>query len=414
MESKKCVCLCATIDTKAPQACLLQEELTRRNIRCLLVDISLQRAEGSNAQIGPAQILGDAYPAMLQAASRSEAAALMTHGLSALFRELTGSGTIDGIVGIGGGGGASVICKAMTGLPFGFPKLMVTPSASGDTTWLTMGEDILLINPVVDLQAKNGMLRHIFAKTAAILQAQLATAPLAKPEEKAAAVTAFGVTTPCVNRCVSRLEEEGFTVYTFTARGISGGRILERMIQEGRFCAVLDITTSEIIDEVAGGIYSAGEQRLRSAAAAGIPYVVVPGALEMINSTSGQSAGFQAQGRTIYAHTPQMHKIRANAEELTRAGEIFAQRLSHPNGNACLCIPCRGFSSVNQKGKSFYDPEADAAFIRTVQQRMDGQVPAYLAELHINDPAFADLLIQHLLNLCAKQKCSAKEMRNRT
>ena len=193
------------------------------------------------------------------------------------------------------------------------------------------------------------------------------------------------------------LEKGGYTPYVFTARGMAGGRILERMIGENRFAAVLDITTSEVIDEIAGGIYAVpGCQRLTGAAKSGIPYVIAPGALEMVNLTAGMEQQPGRKGRVFYAHTEKMIKMRANRQEMEQAGELFAERLGKSEGNVCLCIPGKGFSEVNREGRVFFDPDADRGFVETVRRKLPGQVKIVEAPLHINDAAFAELLIEQL------------------
>jgi len=253
------------------------------------------------------------------------------------------------------------------------------------------------MNPVVDIQSENSMIRYEFRQAAAMMNGLLSLERFSPKEEQAVAITSFGVTTPCVKYCTKQLEAKGYTVYTFAARGLAGGRLMEQMIREGRFKAVLDITTSEVIDEVAGGIYAVqGEQRLKAAASMGIPYVVVPGALEMVNLTAGAEREDGRRDRVFYAHTKTMLKMRASREEMVKAGEIFVKRLSDSSDNVCLCIPQKGFSEVNREGRVFFDPEADQGFIKTVEEKMPAWVKVIKADMHINDEKFAGLLLEQL------------------
>ena len=185
----------------------------------------------------------------------------------------------------------------------------------------------------------------------------------------------------------------------FHARGISGGRIMEKMIAEGHFSGVLDLTTSEIADEVGGGIYAVGPQRLRTAAELGVPYVVTPGALEMINLGSEDTLTDAQRARVLYRHSPSSVKMRANREDMLRAAQVFVERLSGSRGNVEVLIPTRGYSMVNAEGKVFYDPQADAAFAQAVSAGMPAHVPVRLIDAHLNDAAFAAQCTERLLAL---------------
>lgn len=283
------------------------------------------------------------------------------------------------------------------------PKVVVTTMASGNTLPYVQGEDLLLINPVVDIQNLNFLTEYILRQAAAILNGMLCCKPLERKDKKAIAITSFGVTTPCVDRCTELLQKEGYEVLLFHARGTSGGKIMEKMIREGHFCAVLDITTSELADEVAGGIYAVGPQRLRGAPEMGIPYVVVPGALEMVNLGSEETLQPAQKARTLYYHSPSSVKMRADSAEMKELGDIFMERLQNSRrGMTKVIIPARGFSSVDMPGKVFYDPAANQVFINEVKYKMPDNVPVMVQDAHVNDQAFADVLVRELLRMIPK------------
>ena len=218
------------------------------------------------------------------------------------------------------------------------------------------------------------------------------------------AITGVGVTTPCVDACVSQLEKAGYEVLVFHARGTSGGRIMEKMISEGVFAGVLDLTTSEIADEVGGGIYAVGEQRLRTAASMGIPYVVTPGALEMINLGSEDTLTEEQKQRVLYHHSPSSVKMRADKRDMRRAADLFAGRLADNSGNVAVLIAEKGFSSVNAAGQVFYDPEADQAFIEELKDKSDKTILIKTLDYHHNDQEFADECVKTLLDIISKKK----------
>ena len=351
--------------------------------------------------ITQAQVAGPYYEQIVSSNVRSEASAYMVKGLKQIVRQLYDEGQLDGIMAIGGSGGTTMASTAMHELPLGVPKLVVTTMASGNTLPYVQGEDVLLLNPVVDIQNLNFLTEYILRQAAAIINGMICCRPLERKAKKAIAITCFGVTTPCVDRCTELLQKEGYEVLIFHARGTSGGKIMEKMIAEGHFCAVLDITTTELADEVAGGIYAVGNRRLREAPAKGIPYIVVPGALEMINLGSEETLQPAQKARTLYYHSPSSVKMR----EMKELGEIFIDRLQNSRpGMTKVIVPAKGFSSVDMPGKVFYDPAANQIFINEIKYKMPGNVPVMVQDAHVNDQAFADVLVRELLRMMPKTK----------
>ena len=328
----------------------------------------------------------------------------MALGLCRVIKGLYGQGELAAVVSIGGSGGTTLASEAMRQLPIGVPKVIVSTMASGNTLPYVQGEDILLINPVVDIQNLNFLTRRALKNAAAIVQGMLSVPEMQDEDKPTIAITGFGVTTPCVDACVSQLEKAGYEVLVFHARGTSGGRIMEKMISEGVFAGVLDLTTSEIADEVGGGIYAVGEQRLRTAASMGIPYVVTPGALEMINLGSEDTLTEEQKQRVLYHHSPSSVKMRADKRDMRRAADLFAGRLADNSGNVAVLIAEKGFSSVNAAGQVFYDPEADQAFIEELKDKSDKTILIKTLDYHHNDQEFADECVKTLLDIISKKK----------
>lgn len=397
----KQVVLIATMDTKAKEARFLRDALKEHGLGVTLVDTGILKKSPDDVDITQEQVLGDDLQAVRRVKTRSEASVYMTRGLRRLLRDLYAEGKLAAAVSLGGSGGTTLASDAMHELPLGVPKVIVSTMASGNTLPYVQGEDILLINPVVDIQNLNFLTCYALRQAAGIVASMMKTQLVHGEKKPAVAISGFGVTTPCVDACVDMLEDAGYEVLVFHARGMSGGRIMEKMIAEGHFSGVLDLTTSEIADEVGGGIYSVGEKRLLTAAKMNIPCVVTTGALEMINFGAEETLTDEQRERVLYRHSPSSVKMRANAQELEHAAQLYADRLGHSRGNACVMIAGKGWSSVNQEGQVFYDPQADAAFVSAIRRLMPEHVPVSVLDMHHNDAEFARACTEKLLQMMA-------------
>ncbi len=398
------VWLIATMDTKAQEARYLRTELMSRGLKVKLIDTGILKESPDDVDITQKDVLGENADKIRLTKTRTEASKYMALGLCRVIKGLYGKGELAAVVSIGGSGGSTLASEAMRQLPIGVPKVIVSTMASGNTLPYVQGEDILLINPVVDIQNLNFLTRRALRNAAAIVQGMLSVPEMQDEDKPTIAITGFGVTTPCVDACVSQLEKAGYEVLVFHARGTSGGRIMEKMISEGVFAGVLDLTTSEIADEVGGGIYAVGEQRLRTAASMGIPYVVTPGALEMINLGSEDTLTEEQKQRVLYHHSPSSVKMRADKRDMRRAADLFAGRLADNSGNVAVLIAEKGFSSVNAAGQVFYDPEADQAFIEELKDKSDKTILIKTLDYHHNDQEFADECVKTLLDIISKKK----------
>ena len=398
------VWLIATMDTKAQEARYLRTELMSRGLKVKLIDTGILKESPDDVDITQKDVLGENADKIRLTKTRTEASKYMALGLCRVIKGLYGKGELAAVVSIGGSGGTTLASEAMRQLPIGVPKVIVSTMASGNTLPYVQGEDILLINSVVDIQNLNFLTRRALRNAAAIVQGMLSVPEMQDEDKPTIAITGFGVTTPCVDACVSQLEKAGYEVLVFHARRTSGGRIMEKMISEGVFAGVLDLTTSEIADEVGGGIYAVGEQRLRTAASMGIPYVVTPGALEMINLGSEDTLTEEQKQRVLYHHSPSSVKMRADKRDMRRAADLFAGRLADNSGNVAVLIAEKGFSSVNAAGQVFYDPEADQAFIEELKDKSDKTILIKTLDYHHNDQEFADECVKTLLDIISKKK----------
>jgi uncharacterized protein (UPF0261 family) len=213
----------------------------------------------------------------------------------------------------------------------------------------------------------------------------------------------FGVTTPCVTYARRALEAKGYEVTVFHATG-SGGQAMERLIQDGAFQSVLDITTTELADELVGGVLSAGSHRLEAAGLKGIPQVVCPGAIDMVNFGPVASVPDRFRGRKFHVHNPTVTLMRTTIEECAEIGRITAAKLNGARGPVTVLIPLRGVSAIDKAGEPFYSPESLEAYRRTLRETLIPTIKVVELDAHINDESFALAAADLLLGWFAAQR----------
>jgi uncharacterized protein (UPF0261 family) len=340
--------------------------------------------------------------AVRAAGDRGAAVEVMLKGARALTPRLYAAGRFAGVLGLGGGGGTSMITAAMRTLPVGVPKLMVSTMASGDTSPYVDVKDITLMYSVVDIAGLNPLSRRILANAAGAIAGMVEEKPPALPDGNAErpliAATMFGVTTPCVTAVRERLESAGYDVLVFHATG-SGGRAMEGLIDDGYFAGVVDITTTEWCDEVAGGVLSAGPTRLSAAGRRGIPQVVSLGALDMVNFGAPETLPAAFRARRLYRHNPSVTLMRTSAAECIEIGRRIAEQLNRAAGPTVLMIPLRGVSMIDAPGQPFHDPAANAALFSSLRERLGRNVEVVEIDAHINDPVFSSAVAERMLQL---------------
>jgi uncharacterized protein (UPF0261 family) len=324
----------------------------------------------------------------------------MAVGARAILGRLFGQGTIDGVVSLGGSAGTTIATAAMRGLPYGFPKMMVSTLASGDVRPYVGITDICMMPSVLDIAGLNHVSRRIISNAAGAICGMVASeTAVALDEKPAIAATMFGVTTPCVTAARHILEERGYEVLVFHATG-TGGQAMENLIEDGAFRAVLDITTTELADELVGGVMSAGAHRLEAAGRVGIPQLVCPGAIDMVNFGPEETVPARFRGRNLYVHNPSVTLMRTTPEECAEIGRITAIKLNRACGPVAVLIPLRGVSAIDKIGGPFYSPEALEAYRGALKASLSPTIRLVELDAHINDEGFAlvaaDLLMESL------------------
>jgi uncharacterized protein (UPF0261 family) len=301
---------------------------------------------------------------------------------------------IAGVMGIGGGGGTSIVTAGMRALPIGVPKLMVSTLASGDVSPYVDVSDIVMMNAVTDMAGLNGISRTVLKQAAYAIAGMVAAGPPQPSDKPGIGLTMFGVTTPCVTQAVEQLRDD-YDCLVFHATG-TGGRTMEKLVDSGLVVGVIDVTTTEVCDELLGGVLSAGSERLDAIARTGVPYVGSVGALDMVNFGAFDTVPEHYAGRNLYRHNPQVTLMRTTAEDCRRVGAWIAEKLNRCDGPVRLLIPEKGVSMLDAPGQPYHDPEADAALFEALENGIAASGTRSLVRLpyHINDPEFSAALVE--------------------
>ena len=381
-----------TFDTKARELFYLRQCLEKLGLRVVTVDLSTS-GKPSPASVHPREVARH-HPqgeAAVFSGDRGSAVAGMAVAFEQYVRTRRDLG---GLISAGGSGGTTLATAGMRALPIGVPKLMVSTMASGDTRPYVGPSDICMVYSVTDVQGINRISEKVLANAAHAL-AGMVTHPVAESAvtKPALGLTMFGVTTPCVQSVTKRLQDD-FDCLVFHATGV-GGQSLEKLADSGLLAGVIDVSTTEVADEIVGGVLSAGPARLDVFARHAIPYVGSCGALDMVNFGAFDTVPERFRARRLYRHNPTVTLMRTTADECRAIGEFIAAKLNAMAGPVRFLIPEGGVSAIDKPGQPFHDPEADRVLFTTIEQHFRAGAQRKLVRLpqHINDDAFADALV---------------------
>ena len=402
----KTILLIGSFDTKGEDYAFVRERILARGHGVLTLDTGvLGETDLFSVDIGAAAVAaagGGNLAALRAKGDRGEAMKVMCRGAEVMTARLHANSRFDAALGLGGSGGASVIAPAMRALPLGLPKVLVSTVASGDTSPYVGLADITMIPSVVDVAGVNRISETIYTAAAGsfcgMLEMNYSAARASRP---IIAASMFGQTTPCVTRCRDALVAEGYEVLVFHGSG-TGGRTMERMVEQGYVTGVLDITTTEWADELCGGTFSAGPDRLAAPGRAGIAHLIVPGCVDMVNFGPPETVPERYAGRTLYESKPTVTLMRTTPEENTRIGAIFAEKANAALGKVAFLLPLRGLSVLDSDGGTFWSPEADGALFDAIKASLRPSIPVVELNAHINDEAFSHRAVAMLLELMAE------------
>jgi len=395
------VYLLATLDTKGAEAALVRDRLRALGVDVTVVDTGCIGEAAYPGDVTREQVFAAAGASLESLRQRRDRGAAVTQaaaGATALVRATFDQGRVAGVLALGGSAGTTIGTSAMRALPLGVPKLMVSTLGSGQVRQYVGDKDILMFNSVVDIAGINRISRSVLNNAAAAMAGMVRDRALDPADDRPlVAATMFGVTTPCVQQARAILEEAGYEVLVFHATG-NGGQAMESLIAEGIIAGVLDITTTELADELVGGILTAGPDRLTAAARRGVPQVVSVGATDMVNFGPPDTVPERFRERRFYQHNPTVTLMRTTAEENARLGEEIGRKVAASRGPAAIVLPQRGVSAIDRAGEAFDDPAARRALLDAVR-RHGRQIELLDLDLHINDAQFAETAAHKLIEL---------------
>ncbi|WP_316669303.1 Tm-1-like ATP-binding domain-containing protein [uncultured Propionibacterium sp.] len=401
------VLLVGTLDTKAEEYAWLRARLREHGVGTCMMDVgSFSRSPLADVTSEEVIVAAGEDPEGLRAAhDRGRSMTAMSRGAAALARGMAEEGRIQGLLGVGGSGGSSVVGAVMQALPVGLPKLLISTMASGDVRPYVGDVDATIMYSVVDIAGVNGVSAPILGNACAGIAAMARAherrrgRPEGLGRRPVVAITMFGLTTPAADEARERLNELGYEVLVFHATG-AGGRAMEKLVESGLVTGVLDLTTTELADDLVGGVLSAGPRRLERAGAVGVPQVVSLGALDMVNFGPRDTVPEKFSGRTFLVHNPTVTLMRTTPDEMAELGRRIAARLAASNGPVRLHVPLRGVSGIDVEGGPFRDEAADERLFEALREGLAGSgVVVVERDQAINDPGFGRSMAEALHEL---------------
>jgi uncharacterized protein (UPF0261 family) len=404
------VLLIGTLDTKGVECHFVRTLFDEANVPVMVLDAGVLQPPTFTPDVPRVEVFaaaGVSVAELQKTADRGQAIAAAARGAAKIALDLFAQGRLDGVIGLGGSAGTTIATAAMRALPFGVPKLMVSTLASGQVRPYVGVRDILMLNSVVDISGLNRISRQVLtnAANAMIGMVRQSTTQTAVADKPLVTATMFGVTTPCVEAARKHVEEAGFEVLVFHATG-TGGQTMESFIADGLIAGVLDLTTTELADELVGGVLTAGPDRLTAAGLCGVPQVISVGALDMVNFGPPETVPEKFKDRRFYQHNPTVTLMRTTPEENDRLGKEIAHKASAAKGPTAVLVPLKGVSAIDAEGKPFWWPDADRALFDSLRLWMSPHVKLVELDLHINDLKFAQIAASTLLQMVGKPAIS--------
>jgi uncharacterized protein (UPF0261 family) len=402
------VVLVGSLDTKGIEFQFIKDTLEKLGVDTFVVDVGVLNKPAFNPDIPSsevAKLAGTTLEILRKEKDRGKAVAAMAEGAAKAVEKLLAEGIVGGIFGMGGTAGTTVGASAMKVVPIGIPKLLLSTVASGNTRPYVGVKDVTMMYSVIDIAGINKLSRRILGNAAYAMAGMvkgISSEPVHEEEKTTIGMTMFGVTTPCVTRVREILEDKGYDILVFHATG-TGGLAMEELVEAGFIKAVADITTTELADELVGGIFTAGPNRLEAAGKAGIPQVVSVGALDMVNFGPSESVPEKFKDRKFYQHNPTTTLMRTTVEENRQLGEILAKKLNQINSPTVFVFPKGGVSLIDKASQAFEGVEEREALYLAIKDNLRSDILFIETEKDINDPSVADLFAEQLLSILREE-----------
>ena len=401
--TKKSIAILGCFDTKGEDFSYLFECIQAKVQSIISINTGVMESTASfnidftNSEVAKAS--GTSLESIIESGDRGKAVDLMGQGAAKILETLVTENKIKGVIGMGGGGGTYIALSAMQVVPLGMPKFCLSTLAAKDLSRQVGVKDITLMPSVVDVAGLNSISKLLIQQAAAAICGMVdVEVEESGDKKKSIAISMFGNTTKCVDKCTELLKDKGFEVLAFHATGV-GGATMESLILEGCFDGVLDVTTTELADDLCGGICSAGPERLTAASKMGIPQVVVPGCLDMVNFAHLDTVPDQFKTRQLYSWAPDVTLLRTNAAENKALGERLATKINTSTAAVLVLLPKKGISQIDSEGDIFYQPEVDHVLFESIKKHTKSSIPVIEMDAHINDDAFAEALVENLIKI---------------
>lgn len=401
---KNTIIVLATLDTKGKEAQFVKEEIEKKNYRAVLVDAGVIGKPTCRADISREIVAregGRPLSKLLEKPDRKVAAPIMVKGATAIITKMVAERKADGIISMGGTQGTTLATEVMRALPIGFPKVMVSTMASGNTAPFVDIKDIAMLFSVADIMGLNPITRKILSNAAGAVCGMAESGIEIEIIKPLVAITTVGITTQGAIRAKQVLEESGYETIVFHAVG-TGGRAMEDLMKQGLIKAVLDIATLEITNEIYDALLAGGPERLTIAGRLGLPQVVAPGAIAILVYGTPDTIPAKYKERKIIPHSPKITDVRINKDEQVAVAYEIARRLKDSKGPTVFMVPGKGYDSYSVKGMDFWEPESDQAFVNVLKRKLPPNIPIMERNRDINDPEFAEEMAHTLIQIMGK------------
>ena len=403
----------ATMDTKGPEIAYIVRCIAEAGANVVTIDVGTATDPAVSPDVARQEVAlhhPNGQEAALGHSDRGKAVTAMSEALVEFVKSQHAKGKIAGVIGIGGSGGTALIAPAMRSLPVGLPKVLVSTVASGDVAAYVGSCDITMMYSVVDLAGINRVSRQVLGNAAHAIAGMVTNVVRQAERKPTVGMTMFGVTTPCVMAVRDTFEAKGYDCLIFHATG-TGGRAMEKLVASGMIDGVLDITTTEVADEVVGGLFRAGPRRFDAIIEKRIPYVMSVGALDMVHFGAEETVPTQFKDRTFHVHNAQVTLMRTTPGENRRFARWIAAKINRSASPITILIPQKGVSMIDAPDQPFHDPRADAALFDELDSAVEQTDLRKIKKLpyHLNDPEFSAALVEEYFEIANKRQPHAKE-----